>query len=254
MKQSLPQPSPEKQEIASGIIRIHKENNFAVLSNALLQDERLSAAATGCIAYLLSKPNDWQLRREDIMRRFDCGKDKAQSMLRELEQAGYLVRETTRDDQGRFKHVSVIHEKPQQITEAVFSGAGKPSHLLSTDLTKNRKKKVNLTLSLLPFQGENKKHGKETSNTPIPSFSPSHVDAHQFVWGDKRVSIGEAVEAYSQHTDEYSSAPWYWLMPEIDRLRNGIIKPADFDRFIAKEWAGIELAKASLTNIKEIAA
>jgi hypothetical protein len=134
---SLPQTSPESQA-HSGIIRVHKENNFAIVPNALLQDERLSAAATGCIAYLLSKPNDWQLRRVDIERRFDCGKEKAQKMLRELEDAGYLVRETTRDEQGRFKYVSVIYEKPQQITRDGFSGAGKASPLLRTDPTKNR--------------------------------------------------------------------------------------------------------------------
>jgi hypothetical protein len=136
-------------------------------------------------------------------------------------------------------------------------------------LRTNPKKKKDL--SILPFDDQNGKensfaslsdqienNGKEIGTnpnppSPLPRSVAANIDSHEFVWGDKRVSIGEAMKAYSQPRDECYSAPWYWLVSEVERLRNGTIKLSDFDRFVAKEWAGIEQARASLT-IKEKAA
>jgi hypothetical protein len=188
MRQSIPLSSPEKQEIASGIIRIHKENNFAVLSNALLQDETLSAEATGCLAYLLSKPNDWQLRRTDIMRRFRCGEKRAQRLLNELKSAGYLVREQYKDERGKWCCTSIIYEKPQQITVGHKRHCGDGTAVsdphTNTDTNyRNKEQERSKTLSLvkgksfssLPFEGQTENNGKEISNTPSP-FPPSHSD------------------------------------------------------------------------------
>jgi hypothetical protein len=51
--------------------------------------------------YLLSKPNDWQVRPTNLRNRFGWGKDKVYRILANLEQLGYMRRESARND-GQF--------------------------------------------------------------------------------------------------------------------------------------------------------
>ena len=63
------------------IIRGNIRENFSVLPNDLMNDERLSADALGVLVYLLSKPTDWQVRVTELRRRFDIGRDKVYRIL-----------------------------------------------------------------------------------------------------------------------------------------------------------------------------
>ena len=78
------------------IIRGNIRENFSVLPNDLMNDERLSADALGVLVYLLSKPTDWQVRVTELRRRFDIGRDKVYRILGSMEQYGYLVRESVK--------------------------------------------------------------------------------------------------------------------------------------------------------------
>ena len=40
--------------------------NFTILSNAVINDERLSFRARGVLIWLLSKPDDWRTRSDSI--------------------------------------------------------------------------------------------------------------------------------------------------------------------------------------------
>ena len=83
------------------IIRGNIRENFSVLPNDLMNDERLSADALGVLVYLLSKPTDWQVRVTELRRRFDIGRDKVYRILGSMEQYGYLVRESVKTE-GQF--------------------------------------------------------------------------------------------------------------------------------------------------------
>jgi hypothetical protein len=99
----------------SAIIRIHKKTrNYSVIDNTAPQDENLSAEATGAITYLLTKPDDWHIRKGDLMRRFSIGRDKCARLLKELEQNGYLLRMPRTDpDTGMFYWESHLFEDPE---------------------------------------------------------------------------------------------------------------------------------------------
>lgn len=99
----------------SAIIRVHKKSsNFSVTDNTSAQDESLSAEATGAIAYLLTKPNDWQVITGDIRRRFGFGREKCRNVLRELERSGYLLRfRRNIGGTGRFRWESHLFENPE---------------------------------------------------------------------------------------------------------------------------------------------
>jgi len=82
-------------------IRINKrENPFAQIGRALLQDERLSFRARGIAAYLFSKPDNWQCRITDLRKNGIEGRDAIRTAMKELEQAGYAELKTLFDQNG----------------------------------------------------------------------------------------------------------------------------------------------------------
>lgn len=87
---------------------------FTIVSNETLEDERLSIEARWLIAYLLSKPDNWIIRLNDIRKKSGKGRDKVRAMLKELERAGYLIREKARAA-GKFAGTAfVIHDAPKE--------------------------------------------------------------------------------------------------------------------------------------------
>jgi len=84
------------------IIRAARKNQFYVLPTTTIEDNRLSWEARGMLVYLLSKPDHWEVRVEDLLARTrNClgkrsGRDKVYSILKELQMAGYVVRQYDR--------------------------------------------------------------------------------------------------------------------------------------------------------------
>lgn len=96
------------------IIRVEKRERYVVLDKYFLEeDNRISWKATAILAYLLAKPNGWEVRVKDLINRKTDGRDSVRAGLRELIQAGYLERRPNRDETGKFHgYIYVIHEKP----------------------------------------------------------------------------------------------------------------------------------------------
>ena len=129
-----------------------KQGNYTAISNVLLHDRRLSWEATGMLAFLLSKPDDWQCRPQYLIKQRKAGRDKVRRILKELETCGYMRRYKIRDVRGRFTWMSIVFEIPDsEPIQAIdgFSGDGasmpgfsvngstvngKSGHILSTDL------------------------------------------------------------------------------------------------------------------------
>lgn len=99
------------------IIRTSKrENPYVMIDKYGLNDERLSWKAKGLLAYLLSKPDNWQVYESDLIKRATDGRDSVRTGLRELEKFGYLSRRQIRGENGSFRNMEyIIYERP--ITE-----------------------------------------------------------------------------------------------------------------------------------------
>lgn len=111
-------------------IHLHVDGDpFARVRKEALEDASLTWKAKGLLAYLLGKPDNWQVRQRDLMNRSADKKTAVQSGMRELETAGYAKREEVRQG-GRFKaliwHISdrTIFKNPPQ---AGFPSTGNPS-------------------------------------------------------------------------------------------------------------------------------
>ena len=87
--------------------------NFTVLPNALLNDDRVTGEGLALMVYLLSKPPSWQLSPTDIRKRFKWGRDKAYKVIAGLIECGYIIKDAEREG-GRFNaHVYFIYDTPQ---------------------------------------------------------------------------------------------------------------------------------------------
>lgn len=92
------------------------QNPYFMMTRASAQDERLSWEARGILAYLLSKPDDWETRVTDLQQQ--CGRDKVRGILKELEATGYLeVERLQHADGGKFTANNyLVHETPIVVT------------------------------------------------------------------------------------------------------------------------------------------
>ena len=113
--------------------------NFTILSNAVINDERLSFRARGVLIWLLSKPDDWRTRSDSIAGQSPKeGRDAIRSALRELAELGYLIREKIQNERGQWTTIQTIYEEPhvQPGPENPTRGnadIGESGGLLSTD-------------------------------------------------------------------------------------------------------------------------
>jgi len=98
--------------------RIHRSehnssNHFFILSRSCMQDENLSFEARGVLAYLLSKPDDWDLMPEDLARRGGIGRNKVYRIIKELMDRGYIIRTMHRNEKKQIIRVDYqVFEKP----------------------------------------------------------------------------------------------------------------------------------------------
>jgi len=97
------------------IVRVKKDpGNFFLMSKEPVEDPRLSWKAKGMLAYLMSKPGDWQIWVRDLVKRSADGRDAVLSGLQELIGAHYAAREQPRRANGTLGPVEyVVYESPQ---------------------------------------------------------------------------------------------------------------------------------------------
>ncbi|MGW2543813.1 hypothetical protein ACWC5I_23775, partial [Kitasatospora sp. NPDC001574] len=96
-------------------MQVHRSpwaRNFVVLPNALIQDRRLSMAARGLLADLLSRHDGW---KEDGRKIADSGVDSRSAVskaLRELIAAGYYRVVKTHGEKGRIYSEAHVYDTP----------------------------------------------------------------------------------------------------------------------------------------------
>jgi hypothetical protein len=93
------------------IIRRRHTKNFTTIGNELFDDERLAADEVGILAYLLSRPDDWQVRRPALMRRWRYGDDRIKRVIHSLIRTGWCIAQKTRLSNGTFHIVYEIRDE-----------------------------------------------------------------------------------------------------------------------------------------------
>lgn len=98
-------------------IRVASRSRYTVISNAAINDARLSFRARGVLVWLLAKPDDWTTSAEALASQATEGRDAVRSAMRELGNAGYIVRDKHRGPGGTWVSCLTIYEEPQVTPE-----------------------------------------------------------------------------------------------------------------------------------------
>ena len=153
------------------IYRTSKEDRpFVMLDKTSLEDPRLSMAAKGLHAYLMSRPDNWTPRINQLTKICSNGKAHIKTTLRNLEEAGYVWKRKIRDEQGRFQDWEyVIFETPR--AENPFSEtprAEKPTS--EKPRSENR-----------PFNNNYKDNNNDSNNIPpiVPQKKSEEPDSYE---------------------------------------------------------------------------
>lgn len=234
------------------IYRVRKQSRFVTVSSVPFNDSRLSWAARGVLAYLLSKPDNWECRNQDLMAQGDLGRDGIRTVLKQLKECGYMVRERVNDPvTGRFITVTTVYEEPSiwhpeppgrepAPTGDGQTGDGQPAPLVNTDHTNKEGQGV--------VTQDNGEHtyleGDQPSMNQLMNWLVAELadkrggdmpDAETIraVWELARYAHGSLrlprpLKVYSQKDREYVVKRWYlplyevltWVDFDMDRARD----------------------------------
>jgi hypothetical protein len=152
------------------ILRIKKEEKYAVISNEPLNNKDLTWEARGIMAYLLSKPDGWECRNYDLVNQGPASEHVIRRVIKELQEAGYIHRYRKSYGRGKIEWVTEIYETPELNTafrNGTFSSlenietesfdVEKSAHIVSTDSVVSTDKLVSTDLSEPPKNSESQK-------------------------------------------------------------------------------------------------
>lgn len=132
------------------VFRIEKQKNYTVMCNYHLQDMTLSLKAKGLLSQMLSLPENWDYTLRGLAAINKESVNTIGSIVNELIEAGYIIREQSRGNSGKFSSTEyVIFELPQKKE------------------TEERKKADGIQDCNIPFG----KNGESIENTDV---SPCH--------------------------------------------------------------------------------
>ena len=164
-----------KEVIKVAVFRIERNRDYTVMSNHHLRDTELSLKAKGLLSMMLSLPEEWNYTTRGLAAICKEGADCIGSALRELEQAGYIVRSRIRDSKGKIVDVEyIIYETPHKSRpqsappeperpDTENPDMDTPCPEMTAQLNKDREKK----------DGSKKDLEITDEIHPIPSYRPS---------------------------------------------------------------------------------
>lgn len=120
---------------------VEKTDSFTLIKNVALRDKRLRHSTRGLLAFMLSLPPDWDMTIEGLASiSVECS-DTISRMITELEQAGYVVRQRERREDGTLGEMKYyvfqkpLHNKPIRKKPVLVKPVQEKSGQINTDIT-----------------------------------------------------------------------------------------------------------------------
>lgn len=222
------------------IIRVQKRSRYACISKALLEDSRLSWSARGLLSFLLSKPDKWEV---SVAHLIDCGpdgKDKVYSILKELSNAGYLVKQLGRKG-GKFTgdnwsvYESPYPENPDTVKASPYPEKPHPENPPLVITEDSEYEGTNNTQSKSTLSGANntpRVRAREVSFNPLSISLPDWLTPECWQeWVAHRASLKKPVKTLSTAQA---------ILKTLDKLRDEGSLPEDVVlQSIANGWQGL---------------
>ena len=101
------------------VFRVHKNENYTVLSNYHFKERGMTLKAKGLLSLMLSLPEGWDYSAAGLVTLSKDGKDSVNAALKELEKFGYLRRTQAIGEGGKFSGYNYeIYEQPSDAAKA----------------------------------------------------------------------------------------------------------------------------------------
>lgn len=181
-----------------------KRKGFTMIYNSVLKDTRLDLKTKGFFAVMMSFPEEWEYTIKGLMSIMGIGRDAVQSCIKQLESAGYLVREQCREG-GRFsKNVYVLLEEsaspltdlPSPVKPLTDLPSPVNPHQYKTIENKDYQNKDNIP-PIVPQEGTGE--GAKKDDGLIPKHKPERFMKLWAIWPKKRRKARrEAVKAWDR--------------------------------------------------------
>lgn len=108
-------------------IKMTRRGGYTVLPNQILRDETLTLQAKGLFCMMASFPENWDFTVKGLATVAGCGREKISAALKNLEDAGYLLREQGHCETGQFAANLFILYDEKIAPLPGFPSTGKPS-------------------------------------------------------------------------------------------------------------------------------
>ena len=168
------------------IVRVVKNKDYTVMSNAHLHDKRLSLKAVGLLSIVLSLPDNWHYTVKGLVGSVKDGERAVNGALSELKKCGYLQvnKLYPNSERSKIEYQYVFYEKPQDLQNVDLQNVGAYINTNKQSTNKQNTKELNTN----EYKEKNIK--KESVNSVIAEYTESKdlQDAlHDFV--DMRTKV-----------------------------------------------------------------
>ena len=101
---------------------VEKQTGYTRMSNYHLRDRSISLKAKGLLSHMLSLPEEWNYSIKGLVAIEKEGYDAIRNILQELEEAGYILRKTVRDNGKIVGTKYYVFMKPKKSKEQISDG------------------------------------------------------------------------------------------------------------------------------------
>jgi len=187
--------------------RASRKRNFSIIDNTIINDVRLRGLSRAVLIYILSKPDNWQIRKGDLFKQFPDSKNAIQIALRELRKCGYAALKPLKDSSGHLCGQEYIFSDLAVDIQSSEDGTSPTSEISET--RKNLDTNKNGTRSYKEKDTE----GKDRAPEGKDKFLTFGLKEVWFLWGTMRQIKGMSTAFHPSGYDQES-------LREIARMSN----------------------------------
>ena len=225
------------------IVRVVKNKDYTVMSNAHLHDKRLSLKAVGLLSIVLSLPDDWHYTVKGLVGSVKDGERAVNGALSELKKCGYLqvIKLYPNSERSKIEYQYVFYEKPQDIQNVPLEQDLQNVDLQNVDLQNVDLQNVGAYINTNK-QNTNKQNTKELNTNEykeknIKKESVNSVIAEYTESKDLQDALHDFVEMRSKARKPLTVRAMKLSLNELDKLAvDDMTKVAIVNQSIMHNW------------------